>query len=69
MAIKDLAQSAADEAFKDAIRTAFSALMTHLILAKDDQERADCLDRHHKALELCGQVHKHSSDAITKVFT
>ena len=56
MAMKDLAIQAAEDAFKDGVKKAASALSTALILAKSDQDRETARENHKHALVFCQQV-------------
>jgi hypothetical protein len=68
MSLRDLALQAADDAFKDSIKTTISALMSNLILAKADAERKASIERHKNGLSLCRDVHEQSIAAINAVF-
>jgi hypothetical protein len=66
--MKELAVQAADDAFKEAIRAAISALSSGLIQAKSEEERKACIERHRTGLVRCRELHDASIAAIQTVF-
>ena len=66
---KELALTASDDAFREAIKMAISTLTSHYILAKTDDERRECLDRHKDGLRLCKKLHEASIAAISETLS
>jgi protoporphyrinogen oxidase len=66
--MKELALQASDDAFKEAVKATVSALLTSLILANSDEERAASTARHKTGLSRCKEVHEANLAAIQEVF-
>lgn len=66
--LKELALRASEDAFRDGVKTAATMLVTNLLLAKTDQERAGCIERHHSGLRIWKEAHEATVAAINDVF-
>jgi hypothetical protein len=66
--MKEIAMQASDEAFREAIRAAISALSSNLIQAKSEEERTGCMERYKTGLLRCKELHEASAAAIQEVF-
>ena len=69
MATKEVALAAADDALREGIKTTATTLVTNLLLASSDDDRALAMERHKRGLELWKEAHEASVAVINELFS